>query len=196
MDATEGGEPRLAVMLDRLILWLMLLALAAVLTAAMAFQYFDREIPCPLCLLQRVAMFGCCFGLIQQLRGGGTERGAGIALIFAVLLLVISVRQTLLDIVPRPGHAYIGSAVFGLHMAVWSVLIAVALLLGFAVRLTLFGGPRAAPEPEGSTLRRLTYGLGVYVVIVCAINVLFVLVQCGLGECHTSGYALLGQIAP
>ena len=142
---------RLAVIGDRLILWLMLLALAGVLTAAMAFQYVDREIPCPLCLLQRMAMFGCCFGLIRQLRDGETERGAGIALIFSVLLLVISVRQTLLDIVPRPGHAYVGSAIFGVHMPVWSVLIAVALLLGFAVRLALFGGPRATPEPEGST---------------------------------------------
>jgi disulfide bond formation protein DsbB len=50
MDATEAIEARLTVMFDRLILWLMLLALAGVLTAAMAFQYFDREIPCPLCL--------------------------------------------------------------------------------------------------------------------------------------------------
>jgi disulfide bond formation protein DsbB len=196
MDPTGGSEQRLAVVVDRLILWLMLLTLAGVLTAAMAFQYLGREIPCPLCLLQRVAMFGCCFGLIQQLRDGETQRGAGIALIFSVLLLVISARQTLLDIVPRPGHAYIGSAVFGLHMPVWSVLIAVALLFGLGVRLALFGGPRAAPEPEGSTLRRLTYGLGVYVVLICAINVLSVLVQCGLGQCHTTGYALLGQITP
>jgi disulfide bond formation protein DsbB len=196
MEAPEGSESRLAVMADRLILWLMLLALAGVLTAAMAFQYVDREIPCPLCLLQRVALFGCCFGLIQQLRDGETERGAGIALIFSVLLLVISVRQTLLDIVPRPGHAYIGSAVFGVHMPVWSVLIAVALLLGFAVRLALFGGPRATPEPEGSTWRRLTHGLCVYVVVICAINAVSVLVQCGLGQCHTSGYALLGELTP
>src|SRR5580698_5508910 len=172
-------DSALAATLDRLILCLMLLALAGVLTAAMGFQYLDGEIPCPLCLLQRVAMFACCFGLIQQLRDGGSQRGAGIAMIFAVLLLVISVRQTLLDIVPRPGHAYIGSAVFGVHMPVWSVLIAVALLLGFAVRLALFGGPRAKPEPEGSTLRRLTYGLSIYVVVICAINVLSVLAQCG-----------------
>jgi disulfide bond formation protein DsbB len=195
MDA-EGRGSRLAVIIDRLILWLMLLALAGVLTVAMAFQYFAREIPCPLCLLQRVAMFGCCFGLIRQLRYGETERGAGIAMTFSVLLLVISVRQTLLDIVPRSGHAYIGSAVFGIHMPVWSVLIAVALLVGFAVRLALFGAPRAIPEREGSTLRRLTYGLGIYVIVICAINVLSVLAQCGLGQCHTSGYALLGQIEP
>jgi len=183
-------DSALAATLDRLILCLMLLALAGVLTAAMGFQYLDGEIPCPLCLLERVAMFACCFGLIQQLRDGGSQRGAGIAMISAVLLLVISARQTLLDIVPRPGHAYIGSAVFGLHMAVWSVLIAVALLIGFAVRLAVLGGPRWAPS-ERSTLPRLSDGLGLYVTILCAINFVSVLVQCGFGQCHTTGYALL-----
>ena len=150
----------LAATLDRLILSLMLLALAGVLTAAMGFQYLDGEIPCPLCLLQRVAMFACCFGLIRQLKDGGSQRGAGVAMISAVLLLVISVRQTLLDIVPRPGHAYIGAAVFGLHMAVWSVLIGIALLIGFAVRLAVLGGPNWASPAESSTLARLSTGLG------------------------------------
>jgi disulfide bond formation protein DsbB len=185
------NNPVLAVTLDRLILWLMLLALACVLTAAMGFQYLDGEIPCPLCLLQRVAMFGCCLGLMQQLKSGETQRGAGIAMFCAVLLLVVSVRQTLLDIYPRPGHAYIGRAVFGLHMPVWSVLIAVALLIGFAVRLALFGGPSSAPQAEGAILRRLSYGLGLYVAILCAINFVSVFIQCRFGECHTTGYALL-----
>jgi disulfide bond formation protein DsbB len=142
MNAIYDRESPLVVTLDRLTLWLMLLALAGILTAAMAIQYVNRDIPCPVCLLQRVAMFGCCFGLMQQLRSGDSQRGAGIGLIFSVLLLLISARQTLLDLFPRPGHAYIGGAVFGVHMPVWSVLIAVALLLGFAVRLAIFGGPK------------------------------------------------------
>ena len=115
-----------AATLDRLILRPMLLALAGVLTAAMGFQYLDGEIPCPLCLLERV---GCSHvaWLIRQLRDGGSQRGAGIAMISTVLLLVISVHGVA-DIVPRPGHAYIGAVVLGLHMAVWSFLIAIALL--------------------------------------------------------------------
>ena len=181
----------MAITLDRLILWLMLLALAGVLTAAMGFQYLDGEIPCPLCLLQRVAMFAICLGLMQQLSGGETQQGAGIAMLSTVLLLVIAVRQTLLDLFPRPGHAYVGRAVFGIHMPVWSVLIAVALLLGFAVRLAFLGGPTAAAPAQGSILRRLSYSLGLYVAILCAINWLSVVVQCGLGECHTTRYALL-----
>lgn len=186
MDRTEIG-----VILDRLVLLLMLAALAAILTAAMTLQYAFAEIPCPLCLLQRVAMFGCCFGLIQQLRAGESERGSGISLVFALLLLVISVRQTLLDLFPRPGHAYIGSAVLGVHMEVWSVLVAVALLSGFAIRFVLFGAPRAAPAAEGSLMRRLAQGLAIYVLALCAINFASVVLQCGMGECHTFGYRLL-----
>lgn len=191
MRRIARSDAPLVVMLDRLVLLLMLAALAAVLSAAMVMQYAFGEIPCPLCLLQRVAMFGCCFGLIHQLRAEESERGAGIGLVFALLLLVIAVRQTLLDIVPRPGHAYIGSTVLGLHMEVWSVLVAVALLLGFALRLALFGAPRGTPAPERSPMRRCARALELHVVLLCAINFVSVVLQCGLGECHTFGYRLL-----
>src|ERR1700681_4316507 len=176
MTVTERTEAPIVVALDRLVLFLMLLILAAILTAAMVMQYAFGEIPCPLCLLQRVAMFGCCFGLIRQLRSGASERGTGISLIFAVLLLVISVRQTLLDLFPRPGHDYVGSAILGIHMPVWSILIAVALLLGFAIRLALFGGPRSGTE-DSVPMRPLAQGLVIYVVFICAINFLSVVVQ-------------------
>lgn len=184
-----------AVILDRLILLLMLAALATILTAAMVLQVSLGEVPCPLCLLERVAMFGCCFGLVLQLRAGetdhGSERGSGLGLVFALLLLVIAGRQTLLDIAPRPGHAYVGSAVLGLHLPVWSVVIAVALLLGFGVRLALFGAPRASGDSVSPVLRRWTRGLEFYVVLLCAVNFVAVVLQCGLGECHTFGYRLL-----
>lgn len=176
---------------DRLALQLMLLILAAILSAAMFMQYAFREIPCPLCLLQRVAMFGVCFGVIQQLRTGSSARGAGLCLIFSVLLLVISVRQTLLDIAPRAGHEYVGGAIFGLHMPVWSVVIATALLLGIAIKLAIFGGPHAVPASESKAMRSFTQALIAYVIAICAINFVSVIVQCGFGECHTFGYKLL-----
>jgi disulfide bond formation protein DsbB len=180
----------MAAVLDRLSLLAMLAVLAAILTAAMVMQYALDEIPCPLCLLQRVAMFGCCFGLIRQLRTANSERGSGIALIFAVLLLVISVRQALLDIYPRAGHEYVGSAVFGLHLPVWSAVVAVTLLLGLALRLALFGGNRTAADNAQLLPRVLVQSLVFYVVAICAINFLSVIAQCGLDQCHTSGYRL------
>jgi hypothetical protein len=129
--------------------------------------------------------------LIGQLRSGGTQRGAGIGMIFAVLLLVIASRQTLLDLFPRPGHAYVGSAVFGIHMPVWSVLVAVALLLGFALRLALFDAPHAGILRERPAIGRLIQAFAIYVAVICVINFLSVVVQCGTGECHTTGYRLL-----
>jgi disulfide bond formation protein DsbB len=187
---TTNGSASIVATLERLMLLAMLAVLAAILTAAMAMQYVLGEIPCPLCLLQRAAMFGCCFGLIQQLRLRESERGTGLALIFALLLLVISVRQTLLDIYPRPGHDYIGSAVLGLHLPVWSVIIAMALLLGLGVRLALFGGGRTTKTGEEALPRALVQPLAIYVVVICAINFLSVLAQCGLDQCHTFGYRL------
>lgn len=184
-------EPSSLVMLDRLILLLLSMVLSAVLTAAMVMQFAFGEIPCPLCLLQRVAMFGCCFGLLHQLRARDSERGGGIALLFALLLLVIAARQTLLDIVPRPGHAYIGTAVFGLHMPVWSVVIGVCLLLALALRLTLLGAPRLLPPAGRPPLARAARLLEFYVVLICVLNFGAVVLQCGFDQCHTFGYRLL-----
>lgn len=168
----------------------MLVILAGILTTAMVLQYAAGEIPCPLCLLQRVAIFGVCFAILRNLRDGFSHRNMGIAMLFSVLLLVISVRQTLLDIYPRPGHAYIGSAVLGLHMPVWSTLIAAALLTGFALRLAVLGDREVAPHAPG--LARIGRAVGLYVAALCAINLVSVVVQCGLGQCHTMGYRLLG----
>jgi disulfide bond formation protein DsbB len=182
--------PPLAATLNDLFLLLVLATVAGILTAAMVLQYAFGEIPCPLCLLQRAAMFGVCFGIIRHFRDGASDRNTGIAQVFALLLLVVAARQTLLDIVPRPGHAYVGSAVLGLHMPVWSVLIAAALLLAFAVKMTLLGDdapPRATPALAGAAA-----WLGRYVVALCAVNLVSVVVQCGLGQCHTMGYRLLG----
>jgi disulfide bond formation protein DsbB len=186
--------PRALSLAHHLFLLAMLAVIVLILTTAMVLQYVWGELPCPLCLLERVALFGVAFGIILNLRGPFDDRNTGISLIFALLLLVVSVRQTLLDIYPRPGHDYIGTAVLGLHMPVWSVVIALCVLLAFAVRLTLLGGDahmRAHPAASFGFLARPAWLLGLAVLALCAVNAVSVGVQCGLGECHTTGYALL-----
>lgn len=169
--------------------------IAAILTAAMTLQYANRELPCPLCLLERVALFGICFGALANFRDGFSYRNTGYSLLFAVLLLVVSVRQTLLDIYPRPGHAYIGSAIFGIHMPVWSIIIAVTVLAAYAVKLMVLGGDaflRNADVNAFPPIKRGADAIGLYVIALAAVNLVSVVLQCGLGECHTFGYRLLG----
>ena len=168
-----------------------LAGLAAILTAAMVLQFAAGEIPCPLCLLQRVAMFGICFGLVRHFRDGYDGRNIGIGLVWALFLLLVSVRQVLLNIVARPGHAYPGGAVLGLHMPVWSVVIAFAVLLAFAATLTLFDGTRLSTTPPSPALTRVGAVAGLYVIALCFINLASAILQCGLGACHTTGYRLL-----
>ena len=174
-----------------LLLLAILVGLGTILTTAMVLQFAAGEIPCPLCLLQRVAMFGICFGIIRHVRTGYDGRNVGIGSMWALYLLLISVRQVLLNIVPRPGHAYPGSAVLGLHMPVWSVVIAFAVLLAFAALLALFDGERLRAAPPSPMLRRVGSAAGLFVMALCLINLISVILQCGFGACHTTGYKLL-----
>ena len=194
VESARPVEWRLAALLNYGFLFLMMLVIAAILTAAMTLQYAYGELPCPLCLLQRVALFGVCFGIMQQFRHGFSYRNSGLSMLFAIFLLIVSVRQTLLDIYPRPGHEYIGSAVFGLHMPVWSILIALALLTAFAVKFSILGGDEklgAVRARAFPLLDRLATVLCIYVIALCMVNFVSVALQCGLGECHTFGYTLL-----
>ena len=179
---------RIAALLNDLFLFAMMLVIAGILSFAMILQYRDGEIPCPLCLLQRVAMFGVCIGIILHFRSGYSARNDGISLLFALFLLIVSARQTLLDIFPRPGHSYIGSTIFGIHMPVWSVIIAVAILLAFAIKMLVLGGGglRDGEKPQvSSSAAKL---LSAYVIAICAINCVSVILQCGLDACHTMAY--------
>lgn len=184
-------NPRLPALLNDLFLFAMMLVMAEILTFAMILQYRNGEIPCPLCLLQRVAMFGVCFGIILHFRGCASVRNDGLSMLFALFLLIVSVRQTLLDIYPRPGHAYIGSAIFNIHMPVWSVLIAVAILLAFAIKIAVLGGDNLRDDEKPELMSRAQSLLSYYVIALCAINFVSVVLQCGVDACHTTGYRLL-----
>jgi disulfide bond formation protein DsbB len=185
---------RLLAWLNYVYLLLVMFVIAGILTAAMTLQYAKGELPCPLCLLERVAMLGVCFGIMLNFRHGLSYQNTGFSLLSAILLLVIAVRQSLLDIYPRPGHEYIGSAIFGIHMPVWSIIIALALLIAYAIKLAILGGDeylREAEVAEFPAIKKIADALSLYVIAICAINLVSVIVQCGFGECHTFNYKLL-----
>ncbi|MHB2208431.1 disulfide bond formation protein B [Methylobacterium sp. CM6257] len=186
----KGGK--LIAKLSNLGLIGLLLVLAAILTAAMVLQYGYGEIPCALCLLQRVAMFGICFGLIHHLQLENGARGVGLALVSAVFLLFISGRQTLIDIYPRPGHSYVGSAVLGLHMPVWSVLIALSIISALSIQIAVVGELQLRRGDLSPKVVRIARWTGLYVIMLSVINVVSVFLQCGFDACKTDSYRLLG----
>lgn len=190
MTASELSTSGLLARLGDLALLALLLVIAGVLTAAMLMQYVYGEVPCPLCLLQRVAMFGICFGVIRHFRHGDRTRSIGLGLLSALTLLIIAGRQVLIDICPLPGRSYVGSAVLGLHMPVWSVIVALATLAAFTLHLAIVGdgGTRGSPNRKSAAIAGLA---GLFVVALCAVNLVSAVLQCGFGQCHTTGYSLL-----
>lgn len=190
----QSGMAQAAAILNYLYFLAVIIVVAGILSVAMTLQYANGELPCPLCLLERLAMFGICFGIIHNFRYGFSYRNTGISLLFTVLLLLVSSRQTLLDITPRPGHEYIGSAVLGLHMPVWSVIIALCILTSYALKMTVLGDEQSLTKTRIEAfpaLKKIASLVGLYVVALAFINTVSVFVQCGFNECHTFHYQLL-----
>lgn len=119
-----------------LFLLLVLTGINIVLTFAGVLQLVKHELPCPLCLLQRLAFFGAGFGLVSAFRRGYTSAHTGCVQIFMLYLLVVSARQCLNHIVS--GSGWIGGSLLGLHLSVWSVVAALVMLLLFSLQLTVF----------------------------------------------------------
>ena len=93
---------------------LSLYAVALVLAAAFAAQFILHELPCPLCLLQRILFAALAVGPILNIRFGPRPSHYAMSLLAAVAGAVASTRQVLLHIMP--GDAGYGSALARLSL--------------------------------------------------------------------------------
>ncbi len=99
---------------------LALYALSLLLTAAFAAQLMLRELPCPLCLLQRILFALLAIGPILNIRFGPRPSHYALSLLAAVVGASVSTRQVLLHILP--GDAGYGSALLGYHYYTWALI--------------------------------------------------------------------------
>src|SRR5688572_2357784 len=102
--------------------------LIAILAAAFAVQLIAGEPPCPLCVVQRIALMMCALGplyVLLQARAGALSCrdvaiGNGISIISALVGAAVSTRQVLLHILP--GDPGFGNPVLGLHLYTWCLI--------------------------------------------------------------------------
>src|SRR5437667_8060991 len=97
-----------------------LCGIALVLVAAFAGQILLGELPCPLCLLQRLLFATLAIGPILNIRFGPRPSHYAMSLLAAVVGAVASTRQVLLHILP--GDAGYGSALLGYHYYSWALI--------------------------------------------------------------------------
>lgn len=179
-----------------------LYAIALVLAAAFAAQLLLSELPCPLCLLQRIMFAMLAVGPILNIRFGPRPSHYALSLLAAVIGTVVSGRQILLHILPGdPGY---GSELFGYHYYTWAFIAFAAAIVLIAVMM-LFDGPfnqeKKEGKYEGKDLRNEGKDLGTdergrssqppalaqvavgIVVGLTVLNVVSALLECGFAAC-------------
>jgi disulfide bond formation protein DsbB len=120
-----------------------LVVVCGVLLGSLTYQFALGELPCPLCVIQRLAFLLTGVGPIGILRRaveGRSDRalqarGFAMTILAAMVGAAASARQILLHIVPPdPGY---GPPVLGLHLYSWALLVFACLIASSA--LGLFG---------------------------------------------------------
>jgi disulfide bond formation protein DsbB len=157
-----------------------LYAVALVLAAAFAAQLVLHELPCPLCLLQRILFATLAVGPILNVRFGPRPSHYALSLLTAVTGAVVSTRQVLLHIMP--GDAGYGSALLGYHYYTWALIGFIAAIILLAAVL-LFD--RQFENFDARSFARDAFAqTGVWLVIILTmLNVVSTLLECGLKAC-------------
>jgi disulfide bond formation protein DsbB len=168
--------PAFAITLNALSLY----AVSFVLAAAFAAQLVLGELPCPLCLLQRVQFAMLAIGPILNVRHGPQPSHYAASLLAAALGAMVAARQVLLHILPGdPGY---GSALLGHHYYTWA-------LIGFCVAIVLIGVillfDRQFSELDARPIEIGPFAnTAVWLVIgLTLLNVGSTLLECGFAAC-------------
>jgi disulfide bond formation protein DsbB len=165
--------------------------LTLLMILALGFQIIFHELPCPLCLLQRIGFFMMIFGFLMNLRFGSRGIHYAIVLLSGFLTSFIAMRQIILHIIPGTGEY--GSPVLGLHLYTWSYIVAIFTMVMTAVLLTMHRSE--SPKEESAPCHRTTNIIFAVASFVLFANIVSVFLECGLKMCEEDPvrYELLGS---
>ncbi len=172
-----------------------LYGIAAILAAAFAAQILLDELPCPLCLLQRILFAMLAIGPILNIRHGPLPSHYALSLLAAAAGAFVASRQVLLHIMPGdPGY---GSALWGFHYYTWALIgfgIAIVLIAAVLLWDRQFAAPDTAPPPPAGAFAQTAVWL---VIALIAANVVSTLLECGFAACADNpiNYELLRTLA-
>ena len=153
------------------------LALAAVvgsLSYAFVDQFYLGELPCPLCLMQRIGFVIIGFALVLNIRCGAHSSHYGWGILGGLTGMMVSLRQVFLHILP--GDQGFGSTFLELHFYTWAFVGSLALLAGMAILLML-------PNREVRSRSWFANALVITFILLVLANLISTLLECGIGAC-------------
>ncbi|MCP5469836.1 MAG: disulfide bond formation protein B [Chlamydiales bacterium] len=172
-------------MTERFFNALEVLIIAAIILTALSLQIFFGESPCPLCLLQRLFMFGIGAAIILNLKCGIRKRHYGLAIIAAIFGSIISLRQIAFHVCP--GSSKFGAPFWGISLYTWALIIFAISIVYNALMMVIF-------TQEGKHKLSWFDTLCVTLLFIAAcINVGATLHHCGFGPCHEDAFKHPGE---
>ncbi len=154
-----------------------LTGIVTILLLAFAFQIIYHELPCPLCLYQRLGFFGIALGFLLNLRFGFRPSHYAVVILSALYTSFVALRQIALHVVPGTG-AY-GDPVFGFHLYTWSFIIAMLVLTSTTFMLSV---DRQYTKRK-TKLGVIGNGLFAITVLLLSLNVVTIYFECGFKAC-------------
>ncbi len=162
-----------------------ILLICSILIGALYFQFGLHENPCPLCLLQRMAMMAVIFGLGMNIYFGFKPQHFALIIMAALVGLTMSARQVLLHICPVDGEPTgYGSPVFGMHLYTWGVFIFLMSILASAIFIMIIPKIEAKPELKIIALEKFAVYLTIAIILI---NIIATFFECQLGPCCENG---------
>jgi disulfide bond formation protein DsbB len=162
--------------------------ITALLVLAFVFQFFFSELPCPLCLLQRIGFILTGIGFLLNIRYGFRPSHYSIALLGAIFTGFVALRQVSLHILPGSGSY--GTAIFGLHMYTWSFIVAVVIIASTSIMLGI-DRQYLPPHPHTIRYKALAHGLFLLFLLLTIANAVADWSECGWLECPDNPTAYL-----
>lgn len=151
---------------------------------ALIIQLVMHELPCPLCLLQRIGLMAIGFGYLLNIIYGNSIKNYSYSSFCAMITAFIAMRQILLHIIPGTGSY--GDAILGLHMYTWVFIICLATIIWNIFIITIY------PENfhHGKLIKNIKLEKNIIVntvvylfIITMAVNVVFTFLECGTTAC-------------
>lgn len=178
----------------RINLWLNILGLLGVcgtLIIPFFYQFIFNELPCPLCLLQRVGMILIGCGFLFNINFNIRASHFTISLIGCVVTGLVATRQVLLHIMP--GDLGYGSEILGLHFYTWALISSVVAIVIISTMLMLSDSCLVNCKSRVIIfLSKLSTLIFFFLVLA---NLLSTIFECGVGQCADNpiAYQLLGS---
>lgn len=168
-----------------------LIGICLSLSIAFYYQLVKYELPCPLCLLQRVGLIISGFGFLFNLCFSIKNAHYGMVVFGCILTGIMASRQVFLHI--TPGDIGYGSALLGLHFYTWALIASVITIAAVAVLMAISDLNISSRSMSVSPVF-IRVAIWLFVLIIAA-NLMSTILECGSGQCadNPTLYELLSR---